>query len=131
MGLNEEQFPVKRTVRATSDPVEIKFESRTKYKSHAVVNHGDRVMGVINRDGDTVDCPHTCREWEEVCPGVEFRTETDYMQISTGTGFEDQRWMVRIAACALPVRILVRDQEAWSCKRNQTSRGANHSVIVE
>ena len=86
----------------------------------------------MDRNGQTVGLTTLARgKWIEVFPGVEIKMDEDYMQLSSGTGFQDETWTIRIAVHALPIKILVKDREAWSCSRSQTAREAHYSIMVE
>ncbi len=125
-------YPIKKRVAASSDPVIVSVEAYTKYKAHAVVKHGGEVVGAVDRNGQTVGLTTLARgKWIEVFPGVEIKMDEDYMQLSSGTGFQDETWTIRIAVHALPIKILVKDREAWSCSRSQTAREAHYSIMVE
>ena len=109
-----EKYPLQETRTVADKTIELRFHLYVQYGSADRNEQGERLEGVVDREGAFHDVPWRADKWQEVCPGVLVRTDGSEAHFGGGRGSQTKETFVKIERSACPVRLLAKHVTDYS-----------------
>ena len=128
MDLNTSEFPVKDTIRAGGEPVDLSFRVLATFGSHDSSESGEELITVVDNTG-TKHCVNTLtQDWRQLLPGISLKSAASY----SGNTRETATY-VRILPAACTVTLHVRKIYRYSASDFPHSGGSEdrcYAIVV-
>ncbi|MHB9023148.1 MAG: hypothetical protein ACYC7E_03100 [Armatimonadota bacterium] len=109
-----EKYPLQETRIVADKYIELRFHVYVQYGSADRNEQGERLEGVVDREGVLHNVPWRAEQWEDVCPGVQVKTDSSETHFGGGRGSQTKETFVKIERNACPVRLLAKHVTDYS-----------------
>lgn len=128
MDLNTSEFPVKDTIRAGGEPVDLSFRVLATFGSHDSSESGEELITIVDTTGTRHCITSLTQDWQQLVPGIFLRAAATYSRSTRETAT-----YVRILPEACTVTLHVRKVYRYSASDYPHSGGSEdrcYAIVV-